>query len=293
MRVRSISAIGIVLAGLIPAFLGGPVFAALMIALGIAAWREYVVIVTQVVAHPLPRWLSGIGAVAIGVIGLGAYRDIGAVGLIAVTFAAVVLTLAAIMSERERVPSMLSWAMMVSGVVYLGLPVFCAVALRQTALPLDSDWIDAVAELTPVTWPLAAYGLAWTLVIVLTTWIGDTAALLGGRRFGRRPLAPGISPNKTLEGAIVGLAGSSVVAALTYSATGLGAVWVGALAGVVLGAFGQFGDLTESFFKRQAGLKDSGAFIPGHGGVLDRIDALLFTFPLGYILSSLSLWWPT
>jgi phosphatidate cytidylyltransferase len=114
----------------------------------------------------------------------------------------------------------------------------------------------------------------WLLLPMLPVWAGDTAAIFAGRAFGRRKLAPTISPNKTWEGAIAGL-----IAAI---ATGIGlaepikvSVGMGIAAGLACGVLGIVGDLWESSLKRAAGVKDSGAVFPGHGGVLDRIDSLI------------------
>lgn len=123
-----------------------------------------------------------------------------------------------------------------------------------------------------------------TLRVVLlgAVWGGDAAAYYGGRLLGRHLLAPAISPKKTVEGAMSGLMGSIVVGML------LG-VWVaGAPAGTVLaaslaaGGAGQMGDLVESAVKRSAGVKDSSSILPGHGGMLDRLDSLLFAAPVFY-----------
>lgn len=124
-------------------------------------------------------------------------------------------------------------------------------------------------------------GKEWVLLLVWVTWLGETAAYLVGSLLGRWPLAPGISPKKTVEGALAQLV-VSVLAALAAHAwffEGLsigGAVFVGLLLGVV----GQAGDLVESALKRSVGTKDTGRLIPGHGGVLDRIDSLLFNTPV-------------
>jgi phosphatidate cytidylyltransferase len=124
-------------------------------------------------------------------------------------------------------------------------------------------------------------GVQWVLLMVWVTWIGETAAYTVGSLAGRHKLAPGVSPGKTLEGAIAQLAGS-LLAALTAGGwlfPGLGlrdAVAVG----VLLGLLGQVGDLVESALKRSVGTKDTGHIIPGHGGMLDRIDGLLFNAPV-------------
>ncbi len=127
-------------------------------------------------------------------------------------------------------------------------------------------------------------GMQWFMIILAVTWAGDTAALFVGKRFGRTLFAPKISPKKTNEGALGGLL-SSVLAALLLNRLlfkELPANHVFAIA-VLTGVFGQLGDLAESMLKRGAEVKDSSKLIPGHGGVLDRIDSLLFAFPVAYI----------
>lgn len=117
------------------------------------------------------------------------------------------------------------------------------------------------------------------LLCMAPLWAGDTLAYFVGRRFGRRPLAPHISPNKTVEGALANLAGciaTGVVLCLWIPVQ----PWFGAVLGSTCGVFGQFGDLFESEMKRRVGAKDSGSILPGHGGVLDRIDSLLFAAPI-------------
>ena len=149
-----------------------------------------------------------------------------------------------------------------------------------------------------VSWPLGhslwllslSHGVQLVLLLVLITWGSDASAYLVGATLGRRPLCPMISPKKTVEGAFGGLAGA-IVAAL------IGRAWFyGDLAlshaltlGVLLGIFGLLGDLSESVMKRAGGIKDTGGLIPGHGGVLDRIDSLLFTTPALYYYARLGL----
>jgi phosphatidate cytidylyltransferase len=123
----------------------------------------------------------------------------------------------------------------------------------------------------------------WLMFAMLLSWAGDTAALYVGRAFGRHALAPEVSPAKTWEGAI-GSVAAGVLVAVGYAhyflpAASIGLVVMIAFAGNIAG---QIGDLCESAFKRGAGVKDSGASLPGHGGWLDRIDATLFAVPVVY-----------
>jgi phosphatidate cytidylyltransferase len=130
----------------------------------------------------------------------------------------------------------------------------------------------------------AADGGAWLVLFVLfCTWACDTGAFFAGRAFGRRKLAPTLSPGKTVEGAVGGLFAALAMAALLGAALRMeitAALLLGALAGVL----GQVGDLCESAIKRDLGLKDFGSILPGHGGILDRFDSLLLTAPAIYTL---------
>lgn len=124
-------------------------------------------------------------------------------------------------------------------------------------------------------------GLVYTLFLVLVTWANDTAAYFIGVKFGRHKLSPRISPNKSVEGSLGGLFGGLAGAAIV----GLffqKPLFLMIILGTLVVVIGQFGDLIESIIKRNAGVKDSGSFLPGHGGVLDRFDSLLLSAPVVY-----------
>ena len=145
--------------------------------------------------------------------------------------------------------------------VYLGLSLYYAMQLRF----LDD-------------------GREWTLLLILVVFATDTSAYLVGRAIGRTPLAPSISPNKTREGAVAGLIGAVVASVLANRILGLDAImWEAAALGAIIGVLGQLGDLAESRLKRKAGVKDSGWLIPGHGGILDRLDSILYVLPAAYL----------
>lgn len=146
-------------------------------------------------------------------------------------------------------------------------------------------------------------GIAWVLCLLFLIWTNDSAAYFGGRAFGRHPLAPSLSPKKTWEGLAAGTAGTVAVAVgLAALAPGVASVWavplvpialatapiwIAAALGIAVSIAGPVGDLSHSFIKRQFGAKDSGAVIPGHGGVWDRVDSLLFAAPVVYLAARL------
>jgi phosphatidate cytidylyltransferase len=127
-------------------------------------------------------------------------------------------------------------------------------------------------------------GREWTLLLLLVVFAADTSAYFVGRAIGQIPLAPSISPNKTLEGAVAGLVCAVFACVLANRVLGLDAIiWEAAALGLVIGVLGQVGDLAESRMKRKAGVKDSGWLIPGHGGILDRLDSIVYVLPAAHL----------
>ena len=174
--------------------------------------------------------------------------------------------------------------------------------LQETAAgPLLLIYIAYPLTLIPLIWNREqGDGLILVLFLFLCVWSGDIAALYIGKRFGRRKLATELSPNKTWEGAIASIVASVVIGVglifygnwLTTHGSSFTRLhtnapwWEWALLAVLLNAAAQFGDLLESALKRGAGVKDSGTLLPGHGGILDRIDALLLAAPaLWFVLA--------
>jgi phosphatidate cytidylyltransferase len=156
---------------------------------------------------------------------------------------------------------------------------------------LGLAWINALLGHTILLRALPE-GLHWVLLLVWVTWIGETAAYTVGSLVGRHKLAPGISPGKTIEGALAQLVVSplAALAAQGWLFPGL-STRDALLVGLLLGVVGQFGDLAESALKRSVGTKDAGQLIPGHGGMLDRVDGLLFNAPaLFYYVTHGRMW---
>ncbi len=179
------------------------------------------------------------------------------------------------------------------GVMAVSFLLFWVVYLRvykdiQSALPEGAMGLLGIFY---VAWLLShlvlirqlSMGENLIILLFLITWAGDAGAYYFGKGLGKHPLAPKISPNKTIEGAVGGLLVSFAAAwfgtvYLFPSLSGLDVLVIGAIGGIL----GPLGDLTESLFKRSAGVKDSGALVPAHGGLLDKVDSLLFTAPALY-----------
>lgn len=134
----------------------------------------------------------------------------------------------------------------------------------------------------------AGIGTAFVFYPLVLTWINDTCAYFAGRAWGRRKLIPSVSPGKTVVGSVAGVLGTLLIGAafakfVFQHACNLPVhMWQGALGGLIIAVVAQVGDLAESLFKREAGVKDSGTLLPGHGGILDRFDALYFSVPVAY-----------
>lgn len=134
-------------------------------------------------------------------------------------------------------------------------------------------------------------GLMWLLVAAVTVWVMDSAAYFVGRAIGKHKLWPRISPKKTWEGFGGGMIGAILTAALlSHFLLPTVTWWQGALLGVAIGIVGPLGDLSESLFKRQAGVKDSSHLIPGHGGFLDRLDSFIFVAPVVFLIAQFAGW---
>ena len=154
------------------------------------------------------------------------------------------------------------------------------------AVLLMALWVGApLAHLG--LFPRSRYGVVLILIAVVGPWISDSGAYFAGRFFGRHLLFPSLSPNKTLEGGLGGLLATVlVVGFVSYQFLGFGLAKA-AIIGAGVSLFSQTGDLFESTLKRILDVKDLGHFLPGHGGVLDRVDSLLFTAPAVYYISLL------
>jgi phosphatidate cytidylyltransferase len=125
------------------------------------------------------------------------------------------------------------------------------------------------------------------LVLLMAVWASDICAFAAGKTFGKRPFAPLISPKKTYEGFLGAVLGSTIIIVLSHTLFGFG-IAKSLIIGAAIGVLGQAGDLLESAAKRVSGIKDSSSLIPGHGGILDRIDSFIFTAP--FLMCICTMW---
>ena len=231
---------------------GGLIFTLGLIALGLVCLHE----LYGMYARARPVRLAGFLALA-GLLLAALYGGPSQVLLVAVC-ALPVLFAFTLLQPRPSVGGM---AITLLGIYWVGFGLAHAVLLR--GLP---------------------HGLGIVIDVLVGTFLGDTGAYLGGRLFGRRTLAPAISPNKTVEGLLIGM----VVAVLAVWFAGRYQEWLPGTHALVLGLgvalVGPVGDLFESFVKRHAHIKDSGSLFGAHGGALDRLDAVLFTAVVGYYI---------
>jgi phosphatidate cytidylyltransferase len=237
-------------------YLGETVFAAGVLLLGFICLHE----LFRLYDRLQPVRLAGFA----GLIGLAAAAHFGGpqqVLLATVAIFPLVFLVGVILPERPQVPLTVAMAITLLGVLWIGLALAHGILLRE--LP---------------------HGDGIIVDVLVGTFLGDTAAYLGGRTFGMRPLAPRISPNKTVEGLLFGLAGAT----LAVWCAGLYQDWLSGwdalLLGAVVGVVAPVGDLFESKIKRDARTKDTGTLFGAHGGALDRLDAALFTLVAGYYL---------
>jgi phosphatidate cytidylyltransferase len=279
----AVAAVGIPL-GVALIWAGGWILGGVLALLAVAGAREVLGLGRARGWRPFP-WI-GIPAAGVLVIlavatgSLGAWASLAWGVLLVAVFSSLVAAVFLRGSGGDPLPAI---GVTVLAPLYAGVPFAFALFLRQHP---DSAW-------SAPGWD-GTFLLFFPLVV---TWVGDSAAYFGGRGFGRRKLLPSVSPAKTVEGGIAGLAGAMAAGGLfTLLLPFLGGglpltILAAALLGLLIGAVAQVGDLAESVLKREAGVKDSGRLLPGHGGVLDRFDAVLFTVPLTYALLPFFLGW--
>ena len=268
MRQRALSAAFFVPPLLVVLALGEPWFGALIaVFVIVAAWEA--VRLLRGAGYPAVPALAVAGALAVAaeLASLEQYRAYAALFVGAVLVASGV---AAFRQTDTRV-GFASWIGTTFVAVYVGM-MGALVRLGQVTPPL------------PGTAPLAQLGAVrgWILLVILLVWSFDTGAYCLGVALGKRKFLSHISPSKSYWGLFGGLVASTIVAVAGLWALGQPAA-IGLVFGPVIGAVAQAGDLAESMLKRAAGAKDSGTLIPGHGGILDRVDSFLFAAPVAAI----------
>ncbi len=242
------------------------IVAIVLIDVGGIAWALFMAVMgcacLQELYRMLDRWkpVPIVGFAALVGMTLAA-RYGGLRDLVEVAVAAVPVLFLAVLTRGQATGATVSIAGTLLGIYWVGLAFGHAVLLRQ--LP---------------------HGNGILIDVAVGTFLGDTAAYLGGRLFGRRPLAPGISPNKTVEGLFCGM----LIAVLAVFFAGLYQTWLtqgdALLLGLAIAVLGPIGDLFESLVKRDAGAKDAGNMFGPHGGALDRLDGVIFTVVAGYYI---------
>lgn len=235
---RVISAIVLIVVLIAAVFLGGFWFSVLVGGVFAGAYREWEVMVTG-------KQPSGIGMVLIGMIAVCAlaYTAVGISGsLVVMTVAALIAVFAPSDARFWRA----------GGIFY-----FCLVVISVLAMRGDSG-----------------IGIAVAFYLGFAVWFTDSGAFFFGRQLGGAKLSPDISPAKTWSGALGGLAVGVLTATITWAIVSSSPIWIGALLAIVLSVAGQLGDLAESAIKRRFRVKDSGDVIPGHGGLMDRLDSM-------------------
>jgi len=248
---RIVSAVILAAVAIAALWIGGWVFAILVIVLAAIGLWEW----TGICGADDPPWLRTCLIVGL-VLGLG-LMQLGnifwALGLLAGA-AALAQTVAC--AERAY-----GWAAL--GIVYVAIPTIALITFRQAG----------------------ADGVSIIIFVALIVWVTDIAAYFGGRSIGGPKLWPLVSPKKTWSGAVSGMAGAIIVA-LIFTVIAGAANWLAAVVlAIMLSVAAQAGDLAESAFKRRFGVKDSGTIIPGHGGVLDRVDGLYVALALALLLA--------
>ncbi len=273
LRQRAISATLFVPPLLVVVALGGIWIAALVAVLAGLAGHE-IFRLLRAAGYPSLQWLGIALAVAVAV----AATALPGIADAASILAAIGIVLAAVGAFWRPDPrdGLATWLTTVFGALYVAQIGFL-VQLGRLAPP------------TPANAPLGGLDgeRGWILLLILTVWAFDTGAYLVGRRFGRRRFLEHISPSKTYAGLVGGLVACTIVAMAGLAVLGR-APALGVVFGPLVGLVAQAGDLAESMIKRAAGAKDSSGLIPGHGGVLDRIDSFLFAAPAAvlYVLSA-------
>ena len=244
---------GIVLA-IVVVYVGGPLFVAAAVAIALVGVYEYLNLVAEIV--PL-RWAALVGTA--GTVVLPSVIDPAERAVALGVGISVVLGAIAGLILKHRDEVTIRVALSVFGAVYLGVPLGLFVATRE--LPHGAG---AIAN------------------VLIGTWTFDTCSYFAGKMWGKHPIAPRTSPNKTVEGFLGGVVGGTLAVWVAGLYMDWINYWQSLMLGLILCGFAYAGDLFESMIKRDIAVKDSGRLLGAHGGVLDRFDAMLFTAMAGY-----------
>ncbi|NOY06107.1 MAG: phosphatidate cytidylyltransferase [Chlorobi bacterium] len=285
---------------LILAVLGGYYWYALVLVLGLIGSHEFIALARRKGAYP-QAWILYPGIVLFITVFIfpRLYQDllpvIGKAGIPLpsqfqlFTVLSIVFMVAIFSGElfRKGGSILANTGATMTGLWYIGLFLGTCVGIRELYavpdFPVGQHFstMDLNPEQMSRLWLWGGYTLS---AVLATIWICDTAAFFGGKAMGKRKLYPSVSPKKTWAGAVWGFA-SAVAAMILFKYAALDYLDVvhAGVIGLVIGTVGQIGDLVESKFKRDADIKDSSSLIPGHGGILDRFDSLLFISPVVYL----------
>jgi phosphatidate cytidylyltransferase len=287
VRTRLLSAFVLILVVVFGIYLGGiPWLLGLCVA-GFIAWEEMAHLLEQAQFN-LDRKLGLVFVIAFLVDAYLYSTGLLSFSLISLLLTALIISslIWALFSTAER--PVLDWCMTVASTLYIGFLLSSFVLLRELGVQnAPFSWINV----PPANWQ--GTGAAWMLVAMGLTWIADSAAFFVGSSLGRHKLIPRISPKKTWEGLAGGTLGV-LIAGPILAIWLLGIPpWQGLVLGVLVAAADILGDLAISMFKRTAQTKDSSHLIPGHGGLLDRLDSLLFVIPtVTYFAYLVTGYWP-
>jgi phosphatidate cytidylyltransferase len=243
-------------------------FSVLAAAAGVLAAVEFFRITGVVKA--LPLFIAGLLFTVLFIIYPHFHCNWNVPPLTILLMAAVVLTPISLLFMQSKEGLFQSWAWLLGGILYIGWLLGLLVALR----------------IEPGTAAFPEAGRNFLFLALFTTFGSDTAAYFVGKAIGRHKMAPHISPGKTWEGAAAGLLGGVIITLLFIIDTPLQlplSYWQAIVLGLLISFFGQCGDLVESLLKRNFGVKDSGTLMPGHGGLLDRLDSILFAGVVVYL----------
>lgn len=265
LRLRALSSVGIVAVILGAIHYGGYAWTGVAGIIALFSLSEYYSLVNRMAERRAARISPGVGYIISGVFLFAAMQETAQPIVLAMLLSLCVCGVFVVEIFRRQFTGGESYAVqnagaVISGVLYIAVPWTCMIMLREYIV-----------------------GRQVLITLFFCTWACDVGAYIGGKLFGTVKLCPSVSPGKTVQGFAAGIIGSLLVNAICIYYFSL-PTYPLILIGFICGIFGQVGDLAESLIKREAKQKDSGKLIPGHGGMLDRFDSILFNGLLTYLL---------